>query len=48
MMYKSWRQKANTREDWESVVKGLKMLRQPYNQGVSMPYNGIHTIGSNI
>jgi hypothetical protein len=27
--------RGNDAEDWESVLKGLKALREPYNQGAS-------------
>jgi hypothetical protein len=30
---KRWRQKANNRKCWASVVKEAKVLRGPYNQG---------------
>jgi hypothetical protein len=34
MKVKRWRQKAVDREEWASVIKEAKALREPYRQGV--------------
>jgi hypothetical protein len=31
-----WRQKVNTREEWVSVVKDVKVFRGPRSQGISI------------
>jgi len=36
MKVKRWRLKAVDREEWTSVIKEAKALRQPWNQAVSM------------
>ena len=34
MKFKRWRQKAVNKEEWASIIKEAKVLRESYSQGV--------------
>jgi hypothetical protein len=36
---KRWRQKTVAREEWASVIKEAKVLREPYSQRVAVHYS---------